>query len=225
MMKLIENKNDKMNFALFYPNIINKDDKLPLIIYLHGAGERGTNLNNVYRHAIPRLLKEGKEINAYVLCPQCPANCVWDNIVFKVKGLIDDIVDKYNIDKSKISLTGSSMGGFGTYAMAFTFNNFFSCIAPVAGGGTSWRVSNLNNLSIKIYHGDKDTGVPLEYANLMYDVLKYTNPSTKLVVMEGYGHSDGIEHCYEDLDIIDYLLSNTNKGKQINPEFLHEMFD
>jgi len=222
-MIINELKNNKMNYILCYPNEIKKD-KLPLIVYLHGAGERGTNIENLYRHAIPLLVKEGLEINAYILCPQCPANSVWDNIVFDVKELIDDIVCNYNIDTSKISITGSSMGGFGTFAMGFTFNNFFSCIVPVAGGGTSWRSSNLKGLPVRMYHGDIDDAVPLEYSKLMYNVLRWINNDAELVVMEGFGHNDGIEHAYKDLDIIDYLLSKDNKNKQVNEEFLHEMF-
>jgi len=217
-----ELKNDKMNYILFAPKEVK--GSLPLIVFLHGAGERGNNISHVYKHAIPKMIKEGREINAFVLCPQCPANCVWDNIVFDVKELIDDVVNNYDIDISRISLTGSSMGGFGTFAMAFTFNNFFSCIAPVAGGGSSWRSSNLRGLPIKIYHGNKDTDVPVGYSFLMYDVLKYINPETEMVVMDGYGHNDGIQHSYYDLDVIDYLLSHNNKGKKINEEHLHELF-
>jgi len=223
-MIIFELNNNKMNYVLGIPNDAKENEQLPLIIYLHGAGERGNNIENVYRHAIPKHLKEGKEIDAIVLCPQCPANCVWDNIVFDVKELIDDVVSKYNVDKSRISLTGSSMGGFGTFAMGFTFNNFFSCIVPVAGGGTSWRISNLKDLSIRMYHGDKDTAVPIEYSYLMYNNLKYQNKDTELVVLEGYGHNDGIDRCYDELGVYDYLLSHTNKDKKINEEFLHEMF-
>lgn len=222
-MIIKELNNTKMNYILSYPENINGE--LPLIIYLHGAGERGLNIKHLYRHAIPKMVLEGREINAFVLCPQCPGNCVWDNIVFDIKELIDEIVANYRIDKTKISLTGSSMGGFGAYALALTFNNFFSCVAIVAGGSMSWRSSNLKNLPIKIYHGDKDQGVPIQYAYLMYEALKNINPdTTNLVIMEGYNHTDGIEHAYYDLDVIDYLLSYNNAGRTINKEHLHELF-
>ena len=213
----------KTTFQPSRENLI-RNKKYPLIIYLHGAGERGRNIKNLYRHGIPELIIKGREIDAYVLSPQCPGNCVWDNIVFDVKALIDSVISTYNLDTTRISLTGSSMGGFGTFQMAFSFNNFFSCIAPVAGGGNSWRSSNLIGLPIKMYHGNKDDAVPIEYSYLMYNTLKWINKDTELVVLDGYGHNDGIDHAYFDLDIIEYLLSHTNENRKINEEFLHEMF-
>ena len=87
----------KMNYRVFYPS--NYKAKLPLIVYLHGAGERGKNLEHITRHGLARLLDEGMEIEAVVLCPQCPADCVWDNLPHQVKDLIDKI--RYLIELSK----------------------------------------------------------------------------------------------------------------------------
>ena len=71
--------------------------KPPMLVFLHGAGERGTDIEKVFTHAIPRYIKEGMDIPAVVLCPQCPSNMVWNNLVFPLKKLIDEIADKFNV--------------------------------------------------------------------------------------------------------------------------------
>ena len=122
-----------MNYWLFLPN--NDKDNLPLIIYLHGAGERGRNIEHLARHGLAKLLAEVMEIDSAVLVPQCPADCVWDNLPHQLKALIDEVVDKYKIDAHRITVTGSSMGGFGTWMLGMTYPNFFARLAPVSGGG------------------------------------------------------------------------------------------
>ena len=75
-----------MNYKLFYPETL--AEELPLLVFLHGAGERGKEISHLYRHGVPKLLCEGMQIPAVVLCPQCPANAVLDNVVYKLKELI-----------------------------------------------------------------------------------------------------------------------------------------
>ena len=83
-----------MNYGVFYPE--NYKD-LPLLIYLHGAGERGLEYDHLYRHGVPRLINEGREIPAVVLCPQCPADRVWDNVVTELKEIIDTVAEQFSI--------------------------------------------------------------------------------------------------------------------------------
>lgn len=105
---------DSLNNIVYIPDNVNTDIcELPLLVYLHGAGERGSNLSHLSRHAIPRLIDNGGEYPALVLCPQCTADAVWDNIPAKIKKTIDITVDEYGIKPDRIVLTGSSMGGFG----------------------------------------------------------------------------------------------------------------
>ena len=101
-------------------------------MYLHGAGERGSNLSHLSRHAIPQIIDNGGEYPAVVLCPQCPADAVWNNIPAKIKNTIDITVGEYGIKPDRIVLTGSSMGGFGSVMMGMTYRNFFAGIAAVA---------------------------------------------------------------------------------------------
>lgn len=214
-------KNNKINYSIFYPN--NYTD-LPLLLYLHGAGERGANYEHVYRHGIPKLIKEGKEYDAVVLCPQCPAEFVWDNIVKELKDLIDSVVLKFRLKNDRICITGSSMGGFGTWMMTLTYPNLFAAAAPVCGGGMSWRAANLSTTPIKAYHGTADDMVPIIYSELMVEAVNRNGGAAELICLENFGHNDAIDEAYRNTDLTDWLLSKRKTNRQDVSEFLSELF-
>lgn len=207
----------RMNYVVYYP-----DDyvDLPLVVYLHGAGERGENIDNVHRLGLARLLKQGRDYPAVVLCPQCPRHVIWNNITEEVKALIERIASEYNIGKDRILVTGSSMGGYGTWEMAACFPTFFAGAAPVAGGGIPFRTGRLHRMPIKAYHGDADTIVPLSQSQLMTNCL----PEAALVVMEGKGHGDGIDYAYENTDLMEWLLAQRRTDFTYVPELCEEWF-
>lgn len=212
-----------LNYIVYTPNN-GKTSDLPLMIYLHGAGERGTKIDNVERRAIPRLISCGKEYEAVVLCPQCPAYFVWDNIVEELKSLIDKVVSEYSIKSDRICLTGSSMGGFGTWMMGLTYRNFFSAIGPVAGGAMAWRCSNLKTTPVFAVHGDKDDAVYIEYSQFCVDAVNNTGGNAKLKTLIGYGHNDGIEEAYINTKLTDWLLKQRRTDFSYVPEALEDCF-
>ena len=84
MQKIFVPENDTLGHILYLPETDDLTD-MPLLVYLHGAGERGTKLEHLYRHGIPKLIEEGRNYEAIVLCPQCPAYAVWDNVPVRLK--------------------------------------------------------------------------------------------------------------------------------------------
>jgi predicted peptidase len=116
------------------------------------------------------------------------------------------------------------MGGFGTFEMGLTYRNFFSAIAPVAGGGLSWRASNLKNTPVRAYHGDADSTVPVVYSELMVNAVNQTGGFAELVTLKGLGHNDSIEHAYENTDLIEWLLSARRTDFTYVPETLEKWF-
>lgn len=223
-MKLTELRQPEYFFqADFYtPETVTED--LPLLIYLHGAGERGTNIDHIYRHGIPKLIRNGRQIEAYVLCPQCPAEFVWNNVICELKSLIDAVVAKWNIKPDRICITGGSMGGFGTWEMGLTYPNFFSAIAPVCGGGMSWRCGRLASLPVKAYHGTADDVVPIVYSELMVDAINAVGGHAELVRLDGRDHGQGINEPYTDLDLIDWILAQRRTDFIRVKETCEEMF-
>lgn len=219
--KVYDNGKIKMNYGIYYPD---NYKELPLVVYLHGAGERGEEFSHLERHGIPRLLKEGKEYPAIILTPQCPADRVWDNVVSELKEIIDSVVKEYGVKEDRICITGSSMGGFGTWMMGLTYNNFFSAIAPVAGGGMSWRMQNLKTTPVYAFHGDNDTLVPPVYSELCVNAVNANGGNAKLEILKGFGHNDGINYAYEHTDLIEWLISQRRSDFSKTPEFCSHLF-
>ena len=204
-----------MNYAVYYPD--NYAD-LPLLVYLHGAGERGTQFDHLYRHAIPRLLQQGRTFPAVILVPQCPAEVVWCNIVHRVKALIDTVAAEFAIRPDRICLTGSSMGGFGTWSMALTYPNFFSAIAPIAGGGMAWRAKRLTTTPVYAFHGTEDLTVVPAYSQMMCQAVTAAGGQARLVLLEGLGHTDGINYAYARTDVVDWLLQQRRTDFSFVPD-------
>ena len=222
--RIYQNGALSMNYRVYAP----EDTRaLPLLVYLHGAGERGDTpdkIDHILRHGIPRLIAEGREIPAVVLCPQCPTNAVWDNIVFAVKALIDRVTAEHHISPDRILLTGSSMGGYGTFAMALAFPTLFAAIAPISGGNMSWRASNLRTTPVYAVHGERDTLVPPICSKQMTDAVNATGGDAILLLLPEHGHNDAIDYAYRHTEVIEWLLSKRRTDTTPVPEFCHECF-
>jgi predicted peptidase len=212
---------ENMNYIVAHPE---KYDRLPLLVYLHGAGERGRNIEHLYRHGVARMIYEGHDIPAVVLCPQCPARFIWNNMVKELKVLIDRVAKDYKVDTNRIVLTGSSMGGYGTWEMGMCYPETFAAIAPVAGGGVCWRTSKLKSTPVLAYHGDADTVVPYSQSEIMIESLKADGGEVSLTNMEGQGHNDGIYNAYFSTDLVERLLTYEKRDHSHVHEPCEEMF-
>ena len=213
-----------LNYRVYTPE---KTADPPLLVYLHGAGERGDTpdkLDHVLRHGIPKLINEGRRLPAVVLCPQCPTNAVWDNIVFAVKALIDTVAKEYGILSDRILLTGSSMGGYGSFALALAYPTLFAAIAPISGGNMSWRASNLKTTPVYAVHGACDTLVPPVCSQLMVDAVNATGGNAELLLLDGMGHNDAIDYAYRHAGVIEWLLPKRRTDFSPVPEFCNECF-
>lgn len=212
----------KMNYWIFSPD--NNKENLPLIIYLHGAGERGRNIEHLARHGLAKLLMEGMEIDAVVLVPQCPADCVWDNLPHQLKTLIDEVINRYKVDANRVTVTGSSMGGFGTWMLGMTYPNFFAGLAPVAGGGMEWRAQNLSTTPVRAYHGKDDKTVECIRSEMMVRAVNNNGGKAEVMCFEKLGHNDGIDFAYRHTDLVKWLLAQERTSKSEVVEFCSNLF-
>ena len=162
--------------------------KWPLVIFLHGSGERGSDLEKVKMHGPPKLIAAGQKIPAIVASLQCPAGELWSP--HGVKAVTDHLIKTERIDTSRVYLTGLSMGGFGTWETAFEYPDTYAAIAPVCGGaGVRWvTAERLKHLPAWIFHGDKDGAVPVENSHKIHDALKKIGAPVKLTIYPGVGH-------------------------------------
>ena len=213
-----------IGYYVFLPDDYSPEKKYPMIVFLHGAGERGNGrdeLEKIKRNALPKYASEGKKFPCILLCPQCPGRVVWNNIVFELKALIDKVAAEYNADMSRIAITGISMGGFGSWEMGLTFSNFFCAIAPVCSGGFSWRCSNLKNTPVWALHGDIDDIVPPRNSLEMVDSVNNNGGCAKLTLFHNVGH-ECYDNAYLETTVIDWLLSQKRENFDINKEAYDE---
>ena len=199
---------EKFNYNVFFPE--NFCEGMPMIVALHGAGERGDDHSKINIHGPARYASEGRRIDAVVVAPQCPAGFTWNMLTVELKELIDFVAGEYKVDPDRISLTGLSMGGFGTWEMGINYPGFFSALAPVCGGGMSWRVREIGNTPVWTFHGDKDDVVPISGTVAMVDRLRAAGGNVKFTLFNGVKHNSWAP-AYEDTTVIEWLISQNRK--------------
>ncbi len=138
-MKLDTQVRVQMDYLLYLPEDYESKESWPLVLFLHGSGERGTDLELVRKHGPPKLIAEGKKFPCIIVSPQCPPGKSWE--AYELNALLDELCGTLKVDQERISVTGLSMGGFGTWQLANFAPARFSAIAPICGGGeTRWPV-------------------------------------------------------------------------------------
>ncbi len=188
----------------------------PLIMFLHGAGERGNNLELVKRHGLPKVIKDYEEFPFIVVSPQCPKGQWWDEQT--LIGLLDELEAQYVVDTNRVYLTGLSMGGFGTWSLATKYPDRFAAIAPVCGGGYPYLAYRLAKVPIWAFHGAKDRRVPLYESKRMVEAVKHFGGQAKLTVYPRAGHDCWTE-TYDNPELYNWFLEHQRGGPttQTNP--------
>ena len=163
---------DPYPFKIYYPIGYDaaSDKGTSLMVFLHGSGERGTDLTKVEKHGPPKKVLEGRQFPCIIVAPQCPNDVWWD--VDRLNATLDDVLVNNNIDQTRIYLTGLSMGGYGTWDWAIENPEKFAAIAPVCGGGDPDKVDRIAHIPTWVFHGAKDEVVPLEKSKEMVAALK-----------------------------------------------------
>ena len=195
------------DYLLYLPKNYYASKKYPLMIFLHGAGERGNNLSILKCHSIPKVFDGDVDYEAIVVSPQCKHEKTWNSDIVRLRNFISEMIEKYNVDENAVSITGISMGGFGTWQMIMDYPDLFAAASPICGGGMAWRAGTILNLPIRIYHGEIDDAVNVFYSKDIYRVLKKHNAKdAELFLYPNVGH-DVWNQAYEQTDLISWLIS------------------
>lgn len=184
--------------------------KWPLLLFLHGAGERGNHLAAVKVHGPLKLIEQGREFPFILVAPQCPANDWWRPDV--LAALLDDIERRYRVDKQRVSVTGLSMGGFGTWSLALEYPDRFAAIAPICGGGHWWVVSRIKHLPTWVFHGKKDSVVEYARSVEMVTALRQCGGNVKFTTYPNANH-DSWTATYNNPELYRWLLRQKRKAK------------
>lgn len=194
---------------VYTPESYNTQKKLPLLIFLHGMGERGTNIDNIKKHGPAKICENDKNFEFITVSPQCLKDAKgkgWWN-TGDLNLLLEYILKNYKVDPDRVYLTGLSMGGFGSWAWAAANPDKFAAIAPICGGGNPQSAKKYT-MPVWAFHGDKDTVVAYKKSVDMVDAIKKAGGNAKLTTYKGVGHNSWTK-AYSDKELYKWFLSHT----------------
>lgn len=189
-----------------------KEESKALVVYLHGLDGCGSNLDKLLQiEGIPYYIQNGDIYpDAVVIAPQCPSGTNWTKLSSDVMQLIEQVIETENIDRSRISLTGASLGGIGTFNIAIENPNYFSAVVPVCGSVNAARCNVLTNVPVKIFHGTLDTAMGFS-CKTAAQIISDNGGSCELNMLQGEGHE--IRHVYVDreYDLVNWMIAQQRK--------------
>ena len=200
-------------YVLNLPKDFDENKKYPLVIFLHGAGERGDDLDLASKHGYMRYVKEsGREYPFIFVAPQCPCNKYWGCFTESLIAFMDYICETLPVDKDRVYLTGLSMGGTGTFMLAMADPDRFAAIAPICGSGIYWNAYMLTKIPVMMYHGDCDETVPITESISMLKKINSLGGNAQLKICYGVGHNSW-DAAYGGDELMDWLLSQKRENK------------
>ncbi len=203
----------ELNYLLYLPPAYATDthSTFPLILFLHGSGESGSDLNQVKNNGIPKLIAEGKDFPFVVVSPQNPSSDVsWDTKSLKM--LLDEVISTYRIDTNRLYLTGLSMGGWGTWDMQFRYQDLFAAIAPVCGFFDYILEDDYKPVPVWIFHGAKDDVVPVNRAVEMFQAVRKHGGEVKITIYPEANHNAWTE-TYNNPELYTWFLKHSKNSK------------
>ncbi|SMD15784.1 alpha/beta hydrolase-fold protein [Sporomusa malonica] len=200
----------KIQYMLIFPaGYAQTTNHWPMILFLHGSSLRGQNIDLVKEYGPTWVAERRTDFPFIVLAPQCPEDETWLNKSDVLAALLDDVFTKYRIDEDRVYLTGTSMGGNGTWNLACQHPEYFAAIAPLASNPTvpnSWN-KQLISMPIWAFHGEKDTICPMKNDEEMINALLAQGSRPKFTVLQDQGHN--IAGVYKNQELYDWFLTYT----------------
>jgi predicted peptidase len=217
----------KLWYRLLKPEKIEPGKRYPLVLFLHGLGERGTENARQLIHGAGEFAKEAnrRKHPCFVVAPQCPPDKLWvggdlrnvrsDEYVMPEKpsqpmALVLELIEKLPadlpIDKDRLYVTGLSMGGYGTWDLVQRRPELFAAAMPICGRGDLAQAAKLKNLPIWAFHGDADPVVPVARTKTMIAAIRAAGGTPKMTLYAGVGH-DSWTATYADPEVMAWLFA------------------
>jgi len=191
------------------------DKKWPLLLFLHGSGERGSDVQRVAVHGPLKLVEQGTNFPFIIVAPQCPSGQIWENE--PLLQLLAATEKQYHVDTKRVYLTGLSMGGYGAWHLGLLHPDLFAAIVPICGGANLIDVliaprekeNALKTLPVWAFHGGKDNVVPLSESQRVVDGLKKAGvKEVKFTIYPNAGHDSWTE-AYNNPELYEWMLKQS----------------
>ena len=209
------------NYLLFLPSQYRERSakRWPLMMFLHGSGERGSNVWKVAAHGPPKVVKDAPDFPFILVSPQCPAGERWSTET--LIALLDDVSGKYAVDTHRVYLTGMSMGGYGAWKLGLAYPERFAAIAPICGGGETIDVmlagrrqaAALKSLGIWVFHGAKDPVVPIEESERMVGALERAGCRNVQFTIYPEATHDSWTETYNNPRLYEWFLAHKRRNR------------
>ena len=220
-------------FQVFVPRDWSADRAWPVVLFLHGSGERGSDNQAQLKQGLPPWLKEhGADFPAVVVAPQAPENTVWSGEVEQAAvAALEQSIKHYHGDRSRLYLTGLSMGGYGVWQVAVDHPGMFAAAAPICGGvrslddmpelkvygapagdkGYAWVAQRVKPMPAWIFHGAIDDQVPTDESRFMNKALLKVGDTVRYTEYPGVGHNSW-GHAYDEPELWSWMFSHQAKA-------------
>lgn len=190
----------------------------PLLLFLHGSGERGTDLTRLPERGIPKEVAAGRQLPFLVVAPQCPPDTIWSIHLDALLALIAHLETHYPVDPTRIYVTGLSMGGTGAWHLAVTYPHRFAAIAPVCGDhvwyvGDPAQVCAIRHLPVWCFHGALDTVIPVRVSQTLVSALQACGGNVRFTIYPDVGHN-----CWNQVYTTPELYTWLTKQQRLEPK-------
>lgn len=208
-MKMVKSF-EEMQYIVSYPQQYKEGVRYPIIVFLHGAGSRGNNIDLLLENPYFTFTEEHQEFSFITIAPQCYENS-WFDLFETLKRFVYKIAEKQFVDLERIYLMGASMGGYATWQLAMSMPEYFAAIVPICGGGMYWNAARLVNTPIWAFHGAKDQIVFVDESKNMIDAVRAAGGNAELTIYPENEH-DAWSETYRNKEIFQWLLSKKNEN-------------
>ena len=197
-------------YLLYFPKNYKEEKSFPLLLFLHGAGTRGDDLETLKRHVPIQFMIQDGALPFVVVAPLCPDKKQWESGL--LNSFLSEVILRNAIDEHRVYLTGISMGGYGAFQLATAYPERFAALVPVCGAARMNMVKNLLHVPIWTFHGAKDTVVPIQYtASVVKELQKYKQADVRFTVYPDAGH-DIWNRAYGTSELYSWMLSQRTNG-------------
>lgn len=201
-----------VRYRLMSPKEPSSDEAYPVVLFLHGAGQRGDD-NRSQLKGLPEQMSDPHwhlRFPCFFIAPQCPAGQSWSEQTEILLAILEDVLERYPVDRRRVYLTGLSMGGYGCWELSARRPDLFAAVVPVCGGGDPKTAESLAGLPIWAVHGDADDVIPVERSREMIQAIRQAGGNPRYTELESVGH-DSWTPAYSDPEgVIPWMFRQVN---------------